>query len=344
MPLGRWELRLLWLSIPLKLIVAAWVIGRFAPEHGGRFIWGGVGIWGSALVYDGLRQHSRVRLRKRTDGRWDHDPSDHYSIRISRAACLFVGSGYAVRMATALEVGSEGRIPWQITALFAATMFLSEIGTVTMSWIHEGIELLRKGGDERLREKAHLDYLLRESNLRDIDTSDPKAIDNYSIPSGFVPWTISGSIGFILAAVAAASASSGMGKVDNYTLIVVAAAGTLAAVQCIVRLGSPIGYILAIGLMTLTFLWRGFDYPWLGPSLFLLLAMVYFITERGDYTKVVGWWDDIKKTGMAIVGPAALLARRTAHWLRGGWSAEELAAVLKVKKSTPPPDVFVRKE
>lgn len=207
-PISRTALRTVWLSIPLKHLVAFSLVWRLAPQHLLRFTLGAVGVWLSALVYEGLRGASRRRLGVDGErGEMSSDTNDKPDVfdtgvtRLSLAICLIVGGGYAVRIATALEVGGDGIVPLGVVVLLAATMWLSEVSTVAMSWTLEGTELVHgppdrvsESGrnllrapyrDPLLRTKAHIAFLLRSTGLIDERTPEqdpPPRVDLNRVP------------------------------------------------------------------------------------------------------------------------------------------------------------------
>lgn len=163
-PISRGELRVLWVSIPVKLVLATVIVRQTAPQHAGRFLLAGAAVWMSALTYEGLRQTSQTRNRTVLD------PSTK---ALSFAVCVVVGAGYAIRVVTALEVGSDGRIPFEVSVLFGATLWLSQVATVAMAWVLEGAEFLHRDEahgtgmkyDPALRAKAHLGLMLFQAGI-----------------------------------------------------------------------------------------------------------------------------------------------------------------------------------
>ncbi|MDQ6948085.1 MAG: hypothetical protein M3256_17910 [Actinomycetota bacterium] len=363
-PITRNGLKIIWLSIPVKIALAVATVTWVAPQHAGRFFWGGIGIWASAVLYDGLRQRSRQRLRCSTlsAGRPRHS-LDRVSTSISWAVCGLVGSGYAVRMITALEVGSDGRVSLGIALLFGGTMWLSEVATVTMSWALEGMESLRRRStatmrgeyDPGLRMKAHLVLMLRQAGLirgeaeeEGVKKSNVPAVIG-SLKEDTVPavtiWKVAGAAGFITAAVAGVVASAGMSFPGSKTLWLAGLAGVPAVGQCFLRWGSPTGFLLSAAVLGAVGVDGATPYPWLGPLLFLILGLVYHQTERGTYDLIVGWWDDVTSALRGVGRSIASLFAALRRWIRGGWRAEDYGPeVIRALALRPPRDVFVQRE
>jgi hypothetical protein len=359
-PLSRARLRLLWWSIPLKLTAALLLVRFLLPERTTVFVWATVAVWVVAVAYEWFRDASGMAASGATVG----DALGRRGRALGWGVLLTVGFGYCIRAVVGLSVGSEGRASTETLATFGVLLFVFEVSTVAMGWVLEGEKSRFRSADAitsvhpRLLVKPHLLLLMQQAGRVDPGTVIAESPEEVQVPDTTVAtstvesgpvltqpgvpvitlWSLGGAVVLIVGAWVAATIAAGLQPPLAGTVLPL----LLACVPVGLALFRPawpaIGFLaLAAGSAVILYRVVVQDSVALAVAavgLWLLLAVVYEVTRRGDYDTLLAWLDDvlgIAKFVVAIVLSAAFLLWR---FIRGGGSWHDVPDWMRVPAPT----------